>query len=78
MFDDVARQLEAEFARLGIARSEPAASIVGDPPWLYSAEFMLQVARTLPDGAGAAALGRALVASRAGPQPPGDARSRGT
>jgi hypothetical protein len=66
MNDDALKQLEAEFARLGIARTDPAELILGDPPWLYPPEFILQVARALPDGAGAATLGRALVATRAG------------
>jgi hypothetical protein len=65
MNDDAPKQLEAEFARLGIARTDPAELILGDPPWLYPPEFILQVARALPDGVGAAALGRALVVSRA-------------
>jgi len=64
MNDDALTQLEAEFVRLGIARTDPAELILGDPPWLYSPEFMLQVTRTLPDGAGAAALGGALLATR--------------
>jgi hypothetical protein len=73
MNDDAPTQLEAEFARLGIAPTDPAELILGDSPWLYPPEFILHVARALPDGAGAAALGRALVATRVagadGPKP---------
>lgn len=62
MSEHVIRELEAQFARLRIG-STPAENeaVVGNPPWLYSPEYMLEVARTLPDGAGAAALGRALL-----------------
>ena len=65
MNERVIRELQVQFARLRIG-SAPAESeaVVGNPPWLYSPEYMLEIARTLPDGAGAAALGQALLAER--------------
>jgi hypothetical protein len=66
MDDKVIGELEAEFARLHIGSSQADVhAVVGDPPWLYSPEFLVAVARTLPDGAGAEALGRALAAALA-------------
>jgi hypothetical protein len=63
MDEGVIRDLEAELARLRIGSSQAdVEAVVGNPPWLYSPEYMLDIARTLPDGAGAAALGRALLA----------------
>jgi hypothetical protein len=65
MDEHLSRQLEGEFHRLRIG-SNPAEvrTVVGEPPWLYAPEFLLAVARTLPDGAGARALGQALAAGR--------------
>jgi hypothetical protein len=65
MDEKVIGDLEAEFARLGIGSSEAEVqAVVGNPPWLYSPEYMLEIARTLPDEAGAVALGDALVTAR--------------
>ncbi len=65
------KELEAQFARLGI-NDDPssAGTVVGGPPWLYAPEFVLDIARTLPNGVGAAALGEALAAARARPGSP--------
>ena len=65
MDERVIRDLEAELGRLRVG-SSPAEveALVGNPPWLYSPEYMLQIARMLPDAAGAAALGQALLAGR--------------
>jgi hypothetical protein len=61
MNEDVLRDLEAELLRLGIAASQvDVDAVVGNPPWLYPPEYMLRIARTLPDRAGPVALGRAL------------------
>lgn len=58
-------QLEAQFVRLGITDHPASArAVLGEPPWLYPPEFVLDIAYTLPDGAGAAALGEALAAAR--------------
>jgi hypothetical protein len=71
----VIEQLEAQFARLGIT-DDPASAraVVGEPPWLYPPEFVLDIARTLPDAAGAAALGDVLAAARTLPWSPPPAR----
>jgi hypothetical protein len=65
MDDEVARLLEAEFGRLRIGSGPvDVQAVLGEPPWLYPPEFVLDVARTLLDGAGAVALGQALAAGR--------------
>jgi hypothetical protein len=65
MDEDLIRELEAEFARLRVGSDEAQVeAIVGNPPWLYTPEHVLEVLRALPDGAGAAAIGRALRARR--------------
>lgn len=64
----VLEELNQEFARLRIGASTAENdAVVGNPPWLYTPEHMLAVARKLPDGAGAAALGQALRASHTSP-----------
>ena len=64
----VLEELKHEFARLriGVSAVENEA-VVGNPPWLYTPEHMLAVARKLPDGAGAVALGQALRATHTSP-----------
>lgn len=59
--DDLEQRMRHECIRLGI--EDPAAmldALIGDPPWLYPGAAFLQVARSLPDGAGAAAFIRAF------------------
>ncbi len=61
----IIKELEEEFARLGVNEDPSSArAVVREPPWLYPPEFVLDIARSLPNGAGAAALGEALAAAR--------------
>jgi hypothetical protein len=65
MDEQVVRDLKAQLDRLQIGSSQAEnEALLGNPPWLYSVEYMLEVARTVPDRVGAAALGRALLAGR--------------